>query len=278
MPYLVNPYSASRLSPRAVAFAMSGRRPQRFVNTVRRYATRKNIKAASTIARFARKYVVGRARKSFQRVGERIGTTNARTEAVNYSNVQATRTLYAIALNDLDRGTALNERLRDHVRLSGVKCCIEYRNQVGTPIYLNIGVVCIKGTATSVPDTQNFFRGRDGSRALNFSTSLTSLEFHCTPINTDDYVVIKHKRMLLASNALGDTAYKSDGRVFGTIEFYMKINRQIRYFPDSEIPTDGRIFLVYWADKFDTPGGTLSSGAAFTFNMKKIQYYHNPRE
>lgn len=275
---MINPYARAVLSPRAIGFAMSGRRPRRFVNTVRRYATRRNIKAASTIARFARKYVVGRARRSFQKVGERIGTTNARTEATNTAGILNTRTLYNVALNDLDRGTALNQRERDHVRFSGVKCCIEYRNASGQPLYLNVAVIGLKATSGNVPDTQNFFRGSTDSRTISFSTALTSIQFHCLPINTDDYVIMRHKRMLLASDLQGEGAYKSDGRAFGSMEFYVKINRQIRYFPESTVPTDGRIFLVYWADKHGEPGGALAQSNAFVFNMRHVQYYHNPKE
>lgn len=211
------------------------------------------------------------------KIGEAYGTSNAKMSGT--SNLTApidTGTLYSTPLNDLQRGTGIDERQREHVQYKGVSCWFEYRNKNNNnPLYLNMAVIGTKdtGSPSNVTGTA-FFRGNGFSRAQDFDPiNMSALRLHLTPINTDNYTVLWHERRTLATQVAGLQANTHDA--YGTIKKWIPIRRQIRYQTDNTIPTDGRLFFVYWVSRFQGTGASPQT-AECDIHLRHLQYFSDP--
>lgn len=255
-------------------------------------------KAAYTIQRAARSYLGKRRYKAVRRsyksnkraklfsrthVGESIGSTNAKSSVIDSTTAitKDTRTLYTQSIAQLLQGTDINQRLRQHVNLRGFKVCFEVNNGLSIPLYANFAVIAPKGTSTksSKIDEKNFFRWQGNKRAIDFSpTLLSSLEFHCLPINSDDYTVLKHKRYRLGPNQTSATFTAQSGNSFKNIDWYIPLKRQVRYDQDEGgKPTDGDVYMVYWFDGFNVPAGEAPSTSAVAISQRYVVYFREPK-
>lgn len=233
-------------------------------------------KAASTIQKGFRRMKSSMHGPS--KIGEAYGTSNAKlSSTTNATTTVDTVTLYSTPLNDLQRGTGIDERQREHVQYKGVKIYFEYRNisNVG-PIYMNCAVVGTKDTSSPSNVTATaFFRGSGFSRAQNFDgLTMSAVRMHLTPINTDNYVVLWHDRRTLAPNIPGSTPQTNMFDSYGTYDKWIPIRRQIRYQTDNTIPTDGRIFFCYWFSKFQNNGEAPDPTAQV--HLRHLQYFSDP--
>lgn len=225
--------------------------------------------AGSAIYRAARKHFSPRM------IGDVPGTGTAKKCAVVDTNplLKDTRTLYTEELTTIPQGTDIDERERRIANLRGFKICAEIANKSTTPLYVNVAVISTKqGTESSGIETTDFFRAAAGaSRARDFSTALNSNEMHCLPINTDRYIVLRHKRYRLIEEG-GTTFTSNSGNSFLNLDWYVKINRQIRWDSSVGQPESGAVYLVYWFDLFQSP--TLStpvvSGVSTTWRAVAI--------
>lgn len=217
-----------------------------------------------------------RKRQVRQRIGERVGTSNAKN---NLSEVIAninTRTLYDEPLLNVTRGDAINERKRDVVNFRGIKFCMSLVNKAATAngqnMYFNYAIVSPKADDTKLAlPLAEFFRGTGAQRHQAFDNALSSLDFRCLPINTDKYNVHKHKRLQLGPYS------SAEGKNTRTWEFYMPLNRQIRYENGTtDVPAGKQMFLCYWCDYQDTnPGGVPVTNVA-DFQLRILKYFKEP--
>jgi len=238
-------------------------------------------RAATVIGRAARSYLGKRKYKGVRRsfksnkrarmfartnVGESLGATTCKTHSISNTDIvgKNTRTLYTSSLCEIPKGTDINERLRKHVNLRGFKVCFEVLNQNTDPLYLNVAVIHPKATTNGGQvDTNNFFRDTSANRARDFDIGMTGLEFHCLPINTDDYVVLKHKRFRLGPmptpSSSDPSITQNNSNNYMNIDWYIRLNRQVRWNNDEDDkPTDGDVYVVYWADKMFASASTLA--------------------
>ena len=102
---------------------------------------------------------------------------------------------------------------------------------------------------------------------LKISALLTALEFHCLPINSDKWNVHKHVRTSLGP--FSSTA----GENTKTIDFYLPINRQIRYLSSSTEPMGPQMFLVYWCDVQDTAATTTATTGLVNLQYRIVKYF-----
>lgn len=237
------------------------------------YAHRKKLRwAAGKIGRaWRRRAAKKRAKFGTSMVGEPPGSSSAKSDLV--VNLQpgffGDRTLNVHELTEIAEGSTEDRRIRKQINLRGFKICCEFRNAQSDPMYLNVAVLAPKQSATV--DTTDFFRddGNSDDRAVNFSNlTLNSMQFHCLGINTDEYVILKHRRYRLTP-AGGATEYQAaSGRNYMNIDWYIPIKRQLRYQSTSGSPESGQMFLVYWCAIY---GGGLTGTVSATAMERTIR-------
>lgn len=214
----------------------------------------KGVKRARAAIRNRRK-----KRRVMKRVGERIGSSNARVENLEQTFNLGTKTLHQVPLLDLIKSTSFNDatdaRLRDVVNMRGIKFCIHMRNTINTNrrLHGHVAIVSCKNEPDDgIIPTQKFFRsqGENNTRAQDFNTfQLTGLDVRCLPINTDLYNVHKHKRFSLAPST------STEGRDERMQEFWMPIRRQLRYQNNSQKPEGKNMYMLMWFSDVEETSG-----------------------
>lgn len=224
-----------------------------------------------------------RARFSPRMIGMPPGSTSSKSSLINNSTgvVRNSRTLYTLDLTAVQQGVNINQRLRQHAKISGWKICMEITSTQSRPLYFNWAVISPKATGQSggnTPDPTNFFRNNTDARSMDFSNARSALEFHCCPINSDDYTILKHKRFILTTTGAPASVWNRQyGTSFINIDRYIPLKRQTRYLPgESTTATDGRVFLVYWYDPWGFASGTGSAAVA-NESLRVITYFREPR-
>lgn len=221
-----------------------------------------------------------RARFSPRMVGMPNGSSTSKSTVVNNETqvTRQTRTLYQLDLTAVGPGTDINRRLRQHVKMTGWKICMEIRCTINTPLYLNIAVLAPKQTTNDTIEATNFFRNNEDARSMDFSINRTGLEMHCCPINSDDYTILKHRRYVLNTvNQPTASWSKQSGSSWINVNWWVPLRRQVRYLPgESSTATDGRVFHVFWFDVWGNPSGTAAANCA-NVSSKVITYFREPR-
>lgn len=249
------------------------------------------FRAAKRISKAARTYSRRRKNKrenfSSSNIGKDIGTADAKRYMVDDTddnNLYDTRTLYFKNLIDIPTGYFDYQRAGARVNISGIKICTEWYNQYVNDAeqILNCHLAVIAPKDSNCKETQlaistDFFGAMGGNvsnRATDFSTSLSSNDFRCYPINTDKWVVLKHIRFDLGPRstiAMPDHYYKHQ-------DFYLKINRQVQFSSNAaDATTDNPIFLVWWCDSAMEAGGAVVKTQALRLNTKAVIFFREPR-
>lgn len=222
-----------------------------------------------------------RQKRERMKIGHSNTATSKRNIVQNSSNNSlSSRTLNAYNLTEIPK-TSTNEidkRQRDICYISGFKICGEIKSGGGSPVLVNYAVVYDKRSSdgTLFPTTSDFFRGSGTERAMDFDTSLSSVEFHCAPLNTDRFVVLLHKRFTLAPNPSTTSAgYTSNNREnYRSFDWWIPLKKQIRF-------EDGRaqshVWLLFWCDRHNSPGGTLPNPTTMIWSHKIITYFREPK-
>lgn len=241
------------------------------------YDNRKNIaKAARTIGRAYRKY----RKRVRSRIGERVGKQNCKRDITNNVAIQVTkttRTLYNTELTSLPAGTSENQRERQIANIRGFKICLELRNATTTPMWFNLAIISDKVDPRNTPGTTDFFRAYGADRTQDFATTLSSNEFHCLPINTDRYYVLKHKRMCLGATTLESASYIENKRNnYMALNLWVPLKRQLRFPLGSGTPHQA-IYMVYWFDKVLTDAGTAGTINAVNWMERVIIYFKDTK-
>ena len=265
---------------------------------------RKRTRAAYNMARAAYDYgpsarvagrLINKAAKKYMRskksgpkappaarnIGHNAKLNNAKIVETDVRETQAlaTRVLYSVPLlSNINKQTDFieytNKRERDMIDLRGLKLCYAFRNDINIPINVNVALVHDKRSkpAEVSVSTDGFFRGDGGaSRSRNFNTFMNSIEFHCTPLNTDRFDVLMHKRFHLGTGSATATYNTNVDRNFINLMEYVPVNRQIRYDDDNN-PED-QIWMVWWADRVFTDSGNPGTATAWTMHGKTQAFF-----
>lgn len=176
-------------------------------------------------------------------------------------------------LLDIAQGTEVNQRQRNVLNIQGIQILAEIKNRSADPLLLNIAVIASKGT--SGIEVADFFRDQALDRACDFSSALSSIELHHLPINTDKYIVLRHKRYTLQPGATGGTnIITNHGQSWMTLDWWLPFKRQVRYDSSSaNNPEDGNVTLVWWADKFESASGTVMSSNQFAIAYRHVCHF-----
>lgn len=265
----VRPRSMARMVP-YVRAARTGVRAARFM-----YRNRK------TFVRYAR---AAKQRFSRANIGNPLHTNNnkGRTKFLTTQS-HNTRTLYKTELTELPKGTNRNERERATVNLRGFKIWLEIISIAPNTLYCNVAILSPR--SCGVVNEQEFFRDEGATdKSVNFGTAATGLDMFTCPINSDRYVILRHKRFRLVTGEEGELppgnpkTVDLSGHNHRVIKWWIPLKRQLRYDSlDTNSPVDGRVFLVYW---FDLVGAQITQSP--TSNVVKMEekiitYFKDPK-
>lgn len=259
---------------RTGATALSYYPPAKRVRYAMRYGPHA-IRAGRKIWGMYRKWKKKRAPKSTRRIGERVGSSSAKrsVQLLQALTNRQTRTLYQTRLTQIPFGNNVNERERNVVNVRGFTLCMHFRNDLNVPLYLNVAVVSRKDEGDAAPVVNDFFRGFDNQRATDFGNGLLPLEFHCSPINSDKYHIIRHKRYTI-DPLPGGLTYTSEHRNWRNLNWYIPFKRQLRWDQNADNnPIDGNCFLVYWCDQVSAAAGSAPVALAMNVALWNKCYY-----
>ena len=226
--------------------------------------------------------------KARRQVGDRIGSTSAKQRLLEGSDTIDSKTLSdGLRLLSLPKTTTndesvRNDRQRNAVDFRGVKICFnidinEVTGSTGDKLFFNWAVISPKqldNEITTIP-TEEWFRGQDGARFTSFiGTTLTGLDCHCLPINTDKYIIHRHKRITMgpweSPNGMGERYF----------EEYVPVKRQIRYNATGtgtqlDYPEGKDMWMVYWVSKMNEPTGAPITNLV-TIRFRIMQIFRDP--
>lgn len=180
----------------------------------------------------------------------------------------------------LTKGDGINNRERDVVDYRGFKIEGFFRQEqpataTAESLYVHIAVVTCKNlnvNANAFP-TADFFRAHGSTRSQFFpqgaGAGASGLECNTLPINTDLYVVHRHKIFKFPPWESTDI---SQTRKF---EMYIPIKRQIRYDSATAAPESDNVRIVVWT-AFNSSQPSTSNASNCKWGMKVIKYFREP--
>jgi len=169
----------------------------------------------------------------------------------------------------------LNTRERDVIYVSGMKVNVHAFNTCGVDLYLNMAIITTKKTATNVG--LDLFTSPGGtSRAANFTNvGLTPFERHTLPINSDEYQVHWHSRVLMCNAAFPTNSNGLAPKLFELFK-YVAINRQIR-FDGAAAESETGVYFVHWAGIAgeDAADPIIKTSNAYKLDYSILTYYRD---
>lgn len=221
---------------------------------------------------------------SRRQIGERPGsnTTKRFTVLDQSPTILNTRTLYKHELTEIPRAATneIDSRMRDILNIRGFKLYMHFDSAASTPrpTTVNVAVISPKDGVLDVSDV-GFFRGTGLTRGLDFDpTILNSLDFNTRHINTDKYIILWHKRFLMAERNSGAAARTNKQNSYVMIKKWVGLKRQVRYDGIPEGPPGARtgpVWLVYWIDKYQTAAGPGIPDGSLA--CRAVTYFREPR-
>lgn len=190
------------------------------------------------------------------------------------AGLYSTRTLYSVDITNIPETTTgeNHKRDRDMINLQGFKLTQILRNELAQPAMFHLAVVSPKNN--SVVDTQNFFRGNNVDRGEDFSTAKSGFDLNFWNINTDNFVILMHKRYNMTQNGNNASWFSLEGKNYFSLKKWIPCKRQIRY-------QDGvaceKIFLVFWMDYLFASAGTAAAANAATMSQRVVVFFREPK-
>lgn len=188
------------------------------------------------------------------------------------------RDITAVPLSSTNR----NNREYFEISVQGILLNCMFHNNDSFPHMVRMWVVSHRGddSITNPLDqennpivTQNFYKGQQTSRAIDYSGVSRGFFNHVThTINTDVYNVLWSKKFILSSNGdnangFGDNTYPN----FRMVKKYIPLRKNLSYDNDSpvSIPTTGRVFFIFdHVSMAKTAAGTEGASMAFGFKAQ----------
>jgi len=264
------PYAASELGPGAMdlGIAIGKHLGAAAINKGSTWLKKERpVKGRSSYTSKNRKNKV----RNMDKLGDPVGSSGAKWDTLNigYTNLSP-ETLNSLPLLNITKfvGSAYDRRLMDQLNFRGIKVCMNFRAEgaLGTAkAMMNVAVISPKAelaSSSSVPVGDFFRNPTGGDRGMDFGdVALESLDYYCTPINTDKYTIHKRTKFMLGPSG------STEGHKEKFIDFYVPLKRQIRYESGSSFPEGRNLYLVWWFNASD--GGTPASSVRFSYRVTR---------
>jgi len=207
----------------------------------------------------------------------------------NYATAKTTVSKAAAILNkgnqflnattciSITRGTAIDQRLRDSVVVSGVRIQFAARNLNKYNLFLNWAVISSKGEEAVSSSTNDFFRDYNDDRSWNSgSAAKTGQEWSNAAINLDKYRVHRRGKFLLGKEPGGTAVESTENKEsMKEMDIYIKLGRTVTFDDGGTIPFEQLYFVFWGASPLDMAGN--NTGAGFTETTKIIVYFREPK-
>lgn len=294
----------------------------RYGSSRRRLAGRKRVGYRRTRSRYGRSRY-GRSRRSRYRsrmyrkrkrsqfsptmIASPVGLGNAKTHEVTLTSTIGnnlvpyyqlegrqgfSENLTAIPFSTVN---AINARERNIVNVRGFKIQLIFLALRRDPVMINWAVLHPKElTSTSQFESADFFRAYGSTfRSENFvqtfgDTSgiegLTPIVHALSPINTDKWIVLKHKRFRLSPASQDNTgtnytsAFNPDlgPSACKVINRYVRVGRQYRYDNSAALNSqDGSTILLVWCTLLNNDGNTADSSDYVHVSGRVITHFRD---
>ena len=195
-----------------------------------------------------------------------------------------TRTLVRFNVTNITKGSDIDNREADLIYFAGCKYRFHVKNPRQDPLVLHIAICAPRefaGAGGQAAAEQNFFRDVNGTRGLNFSTNMNSLEMNSRGINSDLYHIFSHKRYYFGPDASGTP--QSEGYEAYTqknwkyLSKWVPVKRQIRYEDGTAGSCVNKVFMFVWSDLHNAESTqTPQTGVDGMFEV--VSYWRNSRE
>lgn len=254
----------------------SRRRP---TTTKRRYKRRRTLKRRRT-KRNVKTYIGSTVRGREAKTCYTHDVNSSIGNSVGFGTITASGTVRAPfnLIDNISKGTGINQRDRDCIFLKGIRVELHYRNPPITSAidedrrltYINMAIV-VRRDEKAAPVTSNLLRSYGATRSTSLSLTNDWITNTYHPINTDDYLVLMRKRIVLGNNA--SWAYTNRPWTnHKNMKFYLKLNAKIDY--DSAGLAASGIHLIHWYDYEGRGAGTTATMTTPpVFQMKSIAFF-----
>lgn len=254
-----------------------------------KYSSRRRlVVTARSRARRKRMRRVPKGLKS--EIGERVGHSTCKRAITQFNDQAAQNQTFAtniinasgniFNLAQSNASNDINRRQRHIINCRGFNIRVFARNNGRPPLYLHLALIAPRDDKAGVLTT-DFFRGYGDTRGEDGQGIIPSfLDQNFSPINTDEYVVVRHWTKYIAPDSqLATNDYVNNRGVnHCTSQIYVPINRQIRYEGDGAGETNDNMQLVWWAATPDKLGGTnVSSATALTMLYRVTMFFREPK-
>lgn len=197
-------------------------------------------------------------------VGQAVGEGTSKYKLVDSStDGRQSRSLYVIDMTGVRFGNGTDQRNRFIANVRGFKIQIYARNITAQPLSMNYAILA--GRSKNSISSNDIFRSQTGDKRADGFSGRTGPQVAYANINTDEYVCLYHRRLWLAEGKDEDnngpwfTKYTSPN--WFSKEFYLPIDRQLRWESQEADSCTEKIFLVFWFTEMEN---IVPSAAAIT--------------
>lgn len=184
-------------------------------------------------------------------VGERVGSSNTKQVTDKQNGKLQGWKLYYQDMTNISRGTTLSQRQRDVVNCRGFMIDGYFRTitqTTGAGLPSDVYMLNVAVLAPEVPQATrevlgtDFFRAMDDGdkRTTDFATTLGTIDLHKLPINTDKFVVLKHKRYMMNTFGAQHKGWMKK------IKWWIPLKRQLVYNSTAGTSCQSPVYFVYW--------------------------------
>ena len=214
-------------------------------------------------------------------------STSKTTESVlpggnGFFNLVLQQRVKVVPLITINRGTDINQRLRDACILSGVKIDATFLNRESYRLFLNWAVIHPK-TDENVTETEaDFFRDYTNERSWNAGDAgKTGLSWNNASINTDKFTVLKRGKFLLAPGSQTGAVTQGFYNLKDCekdVSIWTKISRTITFkdISGGQAPIE-QLYFVFWSANSGAAAGNNIGDVGMGVRVKAVCYFREPR-
>lgn len=199
------------------------------------------------------------------------------------------RKVYMWQVTALARGTVANTREHDVALITGFKLHVTMVNHWTVPTTVHMAIISPLKQEGAEFETSKFFKGAGGSTGSSIgidyngittpSFTPSSEELNYLHINTDQYSVIKHWKILLGTQNAGTAAgnfTSGEKSNYRTVKKYIPIYRPVQYTGATTLDCKTPIYFVIYTAPWGSQG-TLNTSTNVAHTHIFQTFFKDPK-